>query len=71
MKLKIGGMDHVVDMIENTIFNTRSLSFSLICMLKIKHTKGILLHGPPGTGKSYIAAQIASFYPYCTIINGP
>ena len=49
-KLGIGGLDQQFEQIFRRAFASRVLPPSVIERLGIHHVKGVLLHGPPGTG---------------------
>ena len=69
----VGGLEHeFMDLIKK-IFLTRVIPETIYKNLGIKHTKGVILHGPPGCGKTRIAREIGRIIG-CNnirIINGP
>lgn len=50
-KLGIGGLDLQFDQIFRRAFASRVLPPGVVDRMGIRHVKGVLLHGPPGTGK--------------------
>ena len=48
--LGIGGLDMQFEQIFRRAFASRVLPPSMVERLGIHHVKGVLLHGPPGTG---------------------
>lgn len=49
-KLGIGGLDSQFDQIFRRAFASRVLPPGVVDRMGIRHVKGVLLHGPPGTG---------------------
>ena len=49
-KLGIGGLDAQFDQIFRRAFASRVLPPGVVERMGIHHVKGVLLHGPPGTG---------------------
>lgn len=70
---KIGGFVETFKMINRRAFNSRLLSKELRIELDILHSKGILLYGISGTGKSTIAYELSQMINYTDIkfVNGP
>jgi len=69
----IGGLDkHLKTMLRRT-FASRCISARLRMEMGLTHTKGVLLFGPPGTGKSLVARRIAEMLgcPEPKVINSP
>ncbi|GKY94681.1 hypothetical protein MPSEU_000433500 [Mayamaea pseudoterrestris] len=72
-KLGIGGLDSEFNKIFRRAFSSRIWPPHIIKQMGINHVRGMLLHGPPGCGKTLIARQIGkalnSREP--KIVNGP
>ena len=49
-RLGIGGLDKQFEQIFRRAFASRVLPPGVVERLGIHHVKGVLLHGPPGTG---------------------
>ncbi|CAD7960113.1 unnamed protein product [Amoebophrya sp. A120] len=54
----IGGLTTELETIFRKAFASRLYPPALIRQLGIKHVRGMMLHGPPGTGKTTIARQL-------------
>lgn len=52
-RMEIGGLDREFSDIFRRAFASRVFPPSVIEQIGCKHVKGILLHGPPGTGNVY------------------
>jgi len=73
-KLGIGGLNsELKELIDNLI--SRMIKPKLFEVLGMKHVKGIILHGPPGCGKTLIARHIGKFIgcknENIKVVNGP
>ncbi len=51
-KLGIGGLGAEFGKVFRRAFGSRIFPPSIVAKLGVTHVKGILLHGPPGTGKT-------------------
>ena len=69
----IGGLDETLRGLFQRTFASRMLPPEAIQKLKLQHTKGVLLYGAPGTGKTLCARQIGHILGARTprYINGP
>lgn len=72
-KLGVGGLDREFEEMFRRAFVTRTIPEKIYKKLGIQHTKGIILHGPPGCGKTRIARSLSQILncKYLKIVNGP
>ena len=72
-EMGIGGLGKQFEIIFRRAFASRLLSKKVINALGVKHVRGIVLHGPPGCGKTLIARQIGKILNCETpeIVSGP
>ncbi|XWV26542.1 vesicle-fusing ATPase [Tupanvirus soda lake] len=72
-KVGVGGLEKEFTELVKSIFVTRIIPEKVYKKLNIKHTKGAILYGPPGCGKTRIARQIGHLIgcKNIRIINGP
>lgn len=59
--LGIGGLDQQFDQIFRRAFASRVFPPSMVERLGIRHVKGVLLFGPPGTGERAFRADHRAF----------
>lgn len=50
-RLGVGGLDDEIKELYRRAFQSRGLPSTTLKGLGIKHTKGVLLYGPPGSGE--------------------
>jgi vesicle-fusing ATPase len=71
-KSRVGGMERVFEEIFGDVLLPRLYPQSFVAKTDINKTRGILLHGPPGTGKSLIARTICDLLGiHPKIVRGP
>ncbi|CAL5430658.1 unnamed protein product [Camellia sinensis] len=61
ISLGIGGMTSQFAQILQSAFGSRMVPPSVAKRLNLKHVRGMLLYGPPGSGKTLIAQSICKF----------
>ena len=62
-KSQIGGMERVLEEIFGDVLLLRMYPQNFVTKTQMNKTRGILLHGPPGTGKSLVVQTI------CNVLN--
>ncbi len=72
-KIGVGGLQKEFTELVKSIFVTRIIPEKIYKKMNIKHTKGAILYGPPGCGKTRIARQIGTIIgcKNIRVINGP
>ncbi|CAF4502520.1 unnamed protein product, partial [Didymodactylos carnosus] len=68
----IGGCEEVLEQIFGDVLLSRLYPSTFINQTGIKHCRGILLHGPPGSGKTLLARTICqALNVKPKVVNGP
>eukprot|EP00584_Thalassiosira_punctigera_P000126 CAMPEP_0172536550 /NCGR_PEP_ID=MMETSP1067-20121228/8300_1 /TAXON_ID=265564 ORGANISM="Thalassiosira punctigera, Strain Tpunct2005C2" /NCGR_SAMPLE_ID=MMETSP1067 /ASSEMBLY_ACC=CAM_ASM_000444 /LENGTH=635 /DNA_ID=CAMNT_0013321647 /DNA_START=133 /DNA_END=2036 /DNA_ORIENTATION=- len=72
--LGVGGLDHVLEEVKRRIWTPLAAPPKLLKELGIQPTRGLLLYGGPGCGKTLLASRLGNmlspFRPI-TVVNGP
>ena len=70
---KVGGLASELATIRRRVLLSRQLDGSRAQALGLGHVRGVLLHGPPGCGKTLLARQLAEALDAttCSIVSGP
>jgi len=73
LRRSVGGLGVELEVIERRILAPRSQSAAKLAALGVGIPRGLLLHGPPGCGKTLMAREIAAALGAKTtkVINGP
>lgn len=69
----VGGLEAQLEELTKRVFASRMLNKDLFKKLGIKHIKGVILHGPPGNGKTALARKMGELtgIKHIKVINGP
>jgi SpoVK/Ycf46/Vps4 family AAA+-type ATPase len=69
----VGGLGTEIEAITRRILLSRSLPQQVVDAYGQQHVRGVLLHGPPGCGKTLIARHLASLLGAAVVkvVNGP